>query len=194
MYTAPLTTLDRLFFIQSINKTVEKLDGTILDIIDYSRNSHNEIQLSSIDIKELVTQSFSERKFTNINVDFSVECDSNAAFTSDSKRVISVIDNVISNSLKYSDSNKEKQYLKVKIQINDHACVIQLEDNGIGMSEEALANAFIMFYRGTNKVSGSGLGLYIVKEILDKIEGTVKLVSEIGVGTTTIITLKNLKQ
>ncbi|MEI6021006.1 MAG: ATP-binding protein [Bacteroidota bacterium] len=185
---------ENLFFIESIIKTIDKLDATIIDIIDYSRNSRMDMQLSIIDMEALAKQSFSEMEFINLSVNFSIECDNKAVFTSDRKRITSLLDNIISNSLKYSDGSKVTSYLKIKIEINEQHCLIKLEDNGIGMSEEALANAFKMFYRGTNKDSGSGLGLFIVKEILKKIEGSINMDSKIGLGTTTIITLKNLKQ
>ena len=69
---------------------------------------------------------------------------------------------------------------------------IKIEDNGIGIPEKEKAKVFNMFYRANEQSKGSGLGLYIVKETVEKLEGTITLKSEEGQGTTFEIYLPNL--
>lgn len=57
-------------------------------------------------------------------------------------------------------------------------------DNGIGISERNLPKIFDMFYRATSSVAGTGLGLYICKEMITKLGGSITLESQLGIGTT----------
>ena len=61
---------------------------------------------------------------------------------------------------------------------------ITIADNGIGIKEAYLEKIFEMFYRATQKSNGSGIGLYIVKEAVDKLNGTITVESTFGEGTT----------
>jgi K+-sensing histidine kinase KdpD len=70
---------------------------------------------------------------------------------------------------------------------------IRIEDNGIGIDREHLDKIFLMFYRATESRSGSGLGLYIVKETIETLQGQIKVQSRIGEGTVFTISLPNLQ-
>jgi signal transduction histidine kinase len=67
--------------------------------------------------------------------------------------------------------------------VTGHQLKIQIEDNGIGISDEHLPKIFEMFYRASEKSQGSGLGLYIVKETLDKLGGSIQVKSTHGHGS-----------
>jgi signal transduction histidine kinase len=70
-----------------------------------------------------------------------------------------------------------------------HDVVIEVEDNGQGIPHEHQPRIFEMFYRATHNATGSGLGLYILKRSIDRLEGTIEIKSEVGVGTTFIARL-----
>jgi signal transduction histidine kinase len=70
---------------------------------------------------------------------------------------------------------------------------ITLADNGIGIRPEYLDKVCNMFFRATEKAEGSGLGLYIVKQTVEKLKGTIHIRSTYGAGTEMEITLPNLK-
>jgi PAS domain S-box-containing protein len=185
---------DQLFFIKEINRSIAKLDSTIFDIIEYSKNTRSELEMAEMDLEQIINRSFTDNRYYNyLAIDFKLSLDIACPFYTDIRRVTSVIDNIITNAIKYSDSGKSQSYINIHVQVSEQACVIRVEDNGIGMSDDTLQKAFKMFYRGTNKASGSGLGLFIVKETLDKIGGTIGMTSQLGMGTTIIITVKNIK-
>lgn len=187
-----LTQKENQFFLQQIIETADKLENTILDIIEYSKNSKTDNTISLIDIEKLARQAFSDNKYYFKDpIDFILECDINAPFYSDTNRITSILYNIISNAIKYSDNNKLERYLKMSIQINEENCVIEFKDNGIGMSEKTRLQAFKMFYRGSNQASGTGLGLFMVKEMLDMVAGQINLSSTLGEGTIIVLTLKN---
>ena len=71
---------------------------------------------------------------------------------------------------------------------------MQITDNGEGIDAQHLDKIFTMFYRGTTSSVGTGLGLYICKEIANKLNGQLKVESTIGVGTTMTITLPEIER
>ena len=95
-----------------------------------------------------------------------------------------MLSNLLSNSIKYYNPERKSPFVKVTINQNKCGVVIIIEDNGLGIEEKHLDKIFGMFYRASSKSKGSGIGLYIVKEIIDKLAGTVSVDSMFGVGTT----------
>jgi signal transduction histidine kinase len=98
----------------------------------------------------------------------------------------------MSNSVKYSDPSKEASWLRISIEQNPTECTLAFTDNGKGISPENQSRVFEMFYRASSERGGSGLGLYIVKEMTERIGGSIELTSNLGVGTTLRLTLPNL--
>jgi len=93
----------------------------------------------------------------------------------DRQRLKVVLHNLISNSVKYADSNKPNSYVKIHYQQDQGNSMILIEDNGIGSQSEQEDKIFEMFYRGSEKSKGSGLGLFIVKETLSVIGGNINV-------------------
>ena len=71
--------------------------------------------------------------------------------------------------------------------------VIKIVDNGIGIQEKELSRIFNMFHRSTDRSEGSGIGLYIVKEVIEKLSGTIEVESVFGQGAVFTIFLPNPK-
>jgi signal transduction histidine kinase len=67
------------------------------------------------------------------------------------------------------------------------------EDNGIGIQEAVTTKIFNMFFRGTERSEGAGLGLYIVKQTLDKLGGNITVTARLGTGTTFTVSIPNYK-
>jgi signal transduction histidine kinase len=115
-----------------------------------------------------------------------------APFCSDYSRLLMVFNNIISNAVLYRDTRKEDSYLKIDIQVDAAKATLRFSDNGIGIPEEYVDKIFKMFFRANADSKGSGLGLYIVKGVLEKLEGTVSVQSKVGQGTTFVIEVPNL--
>jgi signal transduction histidine kinase len=114
------------------------------------------------------------------------------AFHTSSTRIDIVLNNLISNAIKYADLQKGDPYLEVIVKSNEQHAEIRVRDNGEGINSEAIPKIFDMFYRGSGNSSGSGLGLYIVKEAVQKIEGSITVKSEHGLGTEFVVDIPNL--
>lgn len=113
-------------------------------------------------------------------------------FVSDKRRVNVVLNNLISNAIKYQDLLKKDSFVKIDIQTSKEHVIIEVKDNGIGMTEVAKGKIFEMFYRASKQSTGSGLGLYIVKETIDKLSASITVESEKGVGSKFTVIIPNL--
>ena len=93
-----------------------------------------------------------------------------------------ILNNLISNAIRYR--NGRDPVIKVNVDITDKGAAVCIEDNGKGIAKEHLKHVCRMFYRATDDGAGSGLGLYIVKETIDKLNGSIDIDSIEGKGTT----------
>jgi len=100
-----------------------------------------------------------------------------------------ILNNLISNAIKYADYSKSNSYILIKAWSEAKQLIIAIEDNGIGIEAALQPKIFDMFYRATTLSSGSGLGLYIVKESLEKMQGSIAFQSEFTKGSTFQISL-----
>ena len=180
-------------FMDEIHKSIQRLDATIKDIIEYSKNARLDLLPTRIDLEQLIRNTHEDLKFyegTTVSLELIIQ--QGAPFYSDERRLKSIVHNIMSNSVKYSDNQKDASWLKVEIETKESGCVLSFTDNGKGIPTEYQSRVFDMFYRATSERSGSGLGLYIVKEMTERIGGTVRLESELGVGTTLRLTFPSL--
>jgi len=113
-------------------------------------------------------------------------------FYSSPTRLDIILTNLLSNAIKYADLKKEQPYIEIDIQCSILETQIRVRDNGEGIPDNALTKIFDMFYRASEKGTGSGLGLYIVKEAIQKLGGTIQVSSEQGKGTVFDVRIPNL--
>jgi len=99
---------------------------------------------------------------------------------------------LLSNAIKYADLKKEQPYIEIDIQCSILEAQITVRDNGEGIAQDAVTKVFDMFYRASEKGNGSGLGLFIVKEAVQKLKGTIEVKSEEGMGTEFVVRIPNL--
>ena len=124
---------------------------------------------------------------------FSLDIEGSSFIETDKSRLNTVLKNIIGNSVKYKKVNANDCYVNLSIKRLEKYIEIIVSDNGEGISEKSISRIFEMFYRGTSTSVGTGLGLYITKEILNKLQGTISVSSELGKGTIVTIKLPNLK-
>lgn len=177
-----------------VKNSIVKLDGFIHDILDYSRNSRLEINRQQVNFNEMLEDISNNLRFMSANekVRIFTEIRNEVPFYSDKNRISIILNNLISNAIRYHNPNIPDPFVKVNINISEQSAQIEVIDNGIGISEENCTKVFEMFYRVSKKSVGSGLGLYIVKESVDKLGGTIDISSEPDKGTQFTISLPNL--
>ncbi len=100
-----------------------------------------------------------------------------------------VFNNLISNAIKYADFNKPEQWVKVKSYHNGQQCVIEIEDNGLGIKPEQKNSIFNKYFKSGNNKKSMGLGLYFTKQAIKEMNGTITVKSMLGAGTSFIVSL-----
>ncbi|MBX2967935.1 MAG: HAMP domain-containing histidine kinase [Cyclobacteriaceae bacterium] len=176
--------IDRKYF-KLINDRVVRLDDFIRDIIEYSRNARTERKPESFSLSAMMHEVIENLKYMEDadRIVFLVSSSVEEVHT-DKSRLKVVLSNIISNAIKYHNLRQENPSVQITTSQSESTICIRIQDNGIGIQDEAREKIFDMFYRATDRAGGSGLGLYIVKEIVEKLEGTIAVSSVFGEGTT----------
>ncbi len=174
--------------------SVEKLDSFIKDIVNYARNSRLEIEYEKIDFRQLINECISQQRYMPgmEKVSITIDVQGSGDFCTDKKRISVVLNNLLSNAIKYHNSQEQKPFVQVSVRHSAEQATVVIRDNGIGIPQSHIDKVFNMFVRATEKQSGSGLGLYIVYEILEKMKGGVSVHSQEGKGSTFEFHIPNL--
>jgi PAS domain S-box-containing protein len=185
-----LNTLDH---VKMIRTSINRLDDFIKDLLNYSQNTHSELIVETIAVQKL-TQDI-VHSLHNIpgakGINFKVDIDEQQPFYSDRRRFSTVLENLISNAIKYHKQDITGRYIKVTGKSDKENLNLSIQDNGIGIAEVNHDKIFKMFFRLPSKVTGSGFGLYIVKETIEKLQGFLRVDSKEGIGTSFTICIKN---
>jgi signal transduction histidine kinase len=181
-------------FIDLMPKAIQRLDHFIQEIIELSRNTRLAVEENEICFRELVQSIFAELNYMEkaSSVQYFLNIHQNVDLISDEKRIRIIFRNLISNAIKYSSPDKRKAKVTFNFYVLPDKVNMVIKDNGQGIPEEYQLKVFDMFFRATESGAGSGLGLYIVKETIDKLKGSIHLKSKPNFGTTIIIRLPNL--
>ena len=174
----------------------------INDVLDMARIEYGKIDLeesivNTSEINESLTQMIQvNAKAKGITVHSANQDVTDMYVWADKNRVNQIVSNLLSNAVKYTNDGGEiwhivKQIPYDKAGFGKYQTIVK--DNGVGMSPEFLEKVFDEFEREgdekTNKVQGTGLGMSIVKKLVDMMNGTIEISSEKNKGTTVIVTL-----
>ncbi|MDQ3536611.1 MAG: PAS domain-containing sensor histidine kinase [Bacteroidota bacterium] len=183
-----------LEYLNLMTKSIHKLDKFVQDIIHYSRNSRLALKNELIDFESLLLENLEEVKYLENaeKIEKLISVEQKQPFYSDKSRICVVLNNIISNAIKYFDYKKTKSFIKISIKVDAATANIEIEDNGIGIASQHVNRIFEMFFRASETNVGSGLGLYIVKETLLKLQGDIQVHSVLGEGTRFSIRIPNL--
>lgn len=178
-----------------MQQSIHKLDDTLKEILDYSRNARSELNTEELDFQRMVEDSFERMKFMegSENIAKSISVEHSAPLYSDPYRLSVIISNLVSNAIKYRDVNKIQSTISIKASVSESKLSIVFNDNGIGISADYIHKIFHMFFRATDKSEGAGLGLYIVKETVEKLHGEIQVESIFGQETIFKISIPNMK-
>lgn len=175
----------RLAYLEMMEKSAKQQDYFIKEILDQSRNSRLEVKSEPVLFEPLIEEAFEQLDYSNLNgnrLEKIITVDQDQPFYCDKWRLKVILNNIISNSIRYK--NGKDPVIRVNAKINEHLLNLSIQDNGKGISKDHISNLGKMFYRATDEGAGSGLGLYIVKETVEKLNGSLAIESEEGLGTT----------
>ncbi len=183
-------------YIYMIEKSIKKLTKVIEDLTDFSRNSRLNLKVKPVNFTHIVDEAIESIKYieNSKNVKFCININQRLTFYSDRLRINILLNNLIANAVNYQDPKKDNQQVKINVDVDKKRALIKIEDNGIGIAKEYQEDVFNMFFRASYDSNGSGLGLYIVKGIIEKLKGKITLDSTLGKGTCFTIELYNLPE
>ena len=174
----------------SISKNeLVRLSGLVEKVLSMSREERdpavmNPEELNLYEICNSIIDSHHIKK-NNKKISFELDIPETCQFCADRFHFVNVLQNLIENSIKYSHSNVE---IKISAQCLQSGVSISVSDNGIGISRKHINHIFDQFYRvptgNLHNVKGFGLGLYYVKNIINKHNGSISVESVLGKGTT----------
>jgi len=182
-------------YIEMMKASIDRLNKYISDVIDYSANARLEIASTAIDVEKIIQNVLDDHLYMEGAKEMvnEVNVNGNGVFMSDPKRVEIILNNIVSNAIKYRDIEKDENHLNISADISSSSTKFVIEDNGIGIHESQKEKIFDFFYRGNERSDGSGIGLYIVKEAVDRLGGEIVIESEHGKGSTFTINIPNQK-
>ena len=172
-------------YLDLINSSALQQDHFIREILDQSRNSRLEVRREEVMFQPIIDETFNQLSFatpTGKAVEKVIQVRQDRPFYCDRWRLKVILNNIISNAIRYR--NGRDPVIKVDVEVNGKAAHVSIQDNGKGIAPEHLQKVCQMFYRATDDGAGSGLGLYIVKEAVDKLNGSLDIDSKVGEGTT----------
>lgn len=166
--------------LRTAENSVNRLDETIQEILDYSRNSRLGISNEWLDFDKMVADICTDLKYAapkNFLFKTTISDDTSRVFA-DRSRLNTVLKNIIGNAVKYLRKDIDNPMVEIWSRMEDGQLMVTIRDNGEGIDSEHLPKVFDMFYRASKSSSGSGLGLYICREIIQKMNGQILLTSE----------------
>lgn len=172
-------------YVSMVKDSVQKLDDFVQDLIDYYRNSRSTKSKEAIDFDNIIQECIDNFRYLEgaDQINFTPEVNLQNTFYSDKYRIKIILNNLISNAIKYYNPKNSNPFVHLKVFESDGQLIIEFNDNGKGIKEENLGRIFEMFYRAASDSKSSGLGLYIVKEAVEKLNGTIEVDSKLGEGT-----------
>lgn len=169
--------------ITNITAIITNMSG----MIDANKEN-DEINVEEFEINHLIKQIINGIKpqFDKKNIKLEILSNQKLLMKSDQYKLSQIIYNLLTNAYKYTNSGGNVQ---ISYQVENHNIVLTVKDTGIGIDEEELPKIFRAYYRGAdvNQINGDGIGLYVVNENLNLIQGTIHVQSQKRVGSSFIV-------
>ena len=182
-----------LSYFEMIEGRVLKLDDFIKKIIDYYKNARLEIVKDKIDLKPFILEIWELLRDQNSNILFNLNVREDVEYVGDSMRLKIIFENLISNAIKYQNPSSNSKLIDISVNVDSINLNITISDNGIGIDSRFIDSIFNLFFRTEDslQVEGAGIGLYLVKEAVNKTGGTIDVNSKLMYGTVFKILIPN---
>lgn len=171
--------------IEMMDVAVKKLDEFIRNMHEYYKLKRSELISEEIDFNAIVSDVTDLIQIGGKvdHIRFTSSVVQNEVFFSDGIAIKIVLNNLLSNAFKYQRRDIDDKFVDLSVVVKDNVAVVTVTDNGIGIDESHIGNIFKMFYRATSEETGSGFGLYNVKDALNKINGKIEVTSKVNEGS-----------
>jgi signal transduction histidine kinase len=147
----------------------------------------------AVDLAELigkVLEDYSD-KIKEQDIAVTIKVEQHVKLYMNESRFRVALSNVIDNAIQFSDDGKKKKFIEVLGHVNFTSCSVNVIDNGIGMERGTESKVFDLFFRGTEQSKGLGIGLHVVREVLEQMGGSVSVHSVYKAGSKFFLWLPN---
>ena len=181
-------------YVEMTERSLHQLNNFIQEIISLTRNSRTELLVEEVDLQKMVNELVASQKQNaeHNQVTIRTNIQPTAKWHTDRRRLRVVLNNLLSNAIRYYRAGHDPSFVQLSVAIEQGQAVLVVKDNGIGIEPAHKSKIFDMFYRAADHVPGSGLGLYLVKETVQKLMGHIKVESQVNRGTTFTVLLPSL--
>ena len=188
-------------YIRDLGYSGEMLRGIINDILDFSKIEAGKLELDPVDfnlysmLDKLCCTFRYQAELNDVKVEFEYDASLPKTVNGDSVRIRQVFTNLIGNAIKFTSTGSISVRVNPKIVAHDHVIYIfEVVDTGVGIPKDKLNTLFDQFTQAdmstSRKFGGTGLGLTIAKQLVDKMAGTIYVKSQEGTGTTFSVIMK----
>ena len=179
-------------YLKMMDTSISRLDLVIRSIIDYSKNNRLLVNHEALNMSEIYHAAIESAEYIENAAKVRKEAIivQNTNFASDKIRIKIIVENLISNAIKFQNTGAAP-FMKFSFRCDAHEGIITVEDNGEGIPAGKFTKVFEMFYRNSISSDGAGLGLYIVKQVVAKLNGSITLESAPGRGSKFIVRIPN---
>ncbi len=178
-------------YLSLIDRTIAKMDDVLQGLLEVTWIKQGALENQIIylrDLAQTILRSIENAPgFDTVKIELVIP--DHCQVVSDLKLLNSVLQNLMHNAIKYHRESGDDKWVKVIVQETQKVVRITIKDNGPGIPAHLHEKLFDMFFRASTKSQGSGLGLYIVKNSIEKVGGTIQLKSEVGLGSEFIVEL-----
>lgn len=183
-------------YIDKFNGSAKRLNTILLNLIELTKLKSAELKVAEVDIWPIIKDSVAALanlpEFNRVKITTEVRLTS--PLYTDSRLLTVIVQNLVENGIKYSRNNISDGYMNIVVEeIGPELVRIMVEDNGEGIPKDYLSKIFNMFSRASETSKGSGLGLYVLKNALDKLNGSVDVESELGRGSRFTVFLPSVQ-
>jgi signal transduction histidine kinase len=179
-----------------VENRVKKMDMVIGDILQLARSTKADLEFERIDFQKILQEVIADVKFNKgaKAIELHYAADVSHVLQSDYNQLKIILGNLISNAVKYHHVEQDHPFIAVRFTSQSNEILLEVEDNGTGIAKEHQEKIFNMFFRASTQSEGTGLGLYIVNEAVNKLQGTIVVKSEKNKGTTFTVRLPKVNE
>ena len=180
-------------FLDMMTECLNKLEAFISKLVVFSKNSNEPVLIEPVDLRMIVMSILDELQEHDNRPSVEIECmlPEDCQVYSDFNKLYTTLSHIIRNAFDYHDPSKCSGLLLIKAEIQREKVLIEVLDNGIGIDKNCIPTIFQMFYRASRLSKGSGLGLYLAREAIVRLGGSIDISSELNLGTLVKVQFPN---
>jgi len=180
-------------YFENITRVASSMDKLLGNLMAVAQIRESAVNISTIDLKELIHDCIARQNNVYGHTEYEVEtmCSKEIRINTDIDLVGIILQNLIDNANKFRIPNNSDHHVSIKCCCDNGKLKIAVKDNGIGVSADDQKRMFDLYYRGKHPIAGNGIGLYVVRGAVDKLNGKISVTSCEGKGTELCISIPN---